>query len=494
MNYTLFFNKLRVITSVFFNLEYLQQREVEAKWALPYLKKVVLDPFESQDVPEQAETFLDAIEAARLGFSDIKSALNTTFDAVITDSQYEARIADSSSFFSLLSLDMNANDETIRKRHLEIASENVDTDGSIKAPNSNSGTGKLIYTFNDLEIAAEDQLQCICTTSTAARSTFELSGGPAELATSFEEQGAGFGTTLSPLYERGLTNGTFEAWTGTPDEADEWTAITGEWGTDMKKGTDVYSGTYALESVNDQADWRIYQSITLVPDEVYAFGCWVRKATGASGHIYVEICDTDNIQQVDDELDINLSDLAEADTWYFKYFTFTAPKTAAASWRLIVRADTHTTAAASLDNMQLGAMTEFNHMFFALFEGDEPFGIGDKFGYYSATTGFDVQVSAVGDPQTATGDSDQDTIVLTGDHAADFPVGASVQNSTDKTWHRITSSEYDTVTTIEVTPKAFTPWNGLVVRAFYHGRVQELIGRLYGEQLPSDDSPSQEDP
>jgi hypothetical protein len=212
----------------------------------------------------------------------------------------------------------------------------------------------------------------------------------------------------------------------------------------------------------------------------------VRKATGATGNIYVEVLDESNAQQVTEELNIVLGDLAAPDTWYFKFFTFIAPANATATWRLSVRTASQATASVFLDNLQFGEMSAFNDMHFALFSGSVAFSEGDRFA-------FTVQVAPAGSTYTVD-DGDQETIELSEHVDDEFPVGASIQNSTDKTWHRIVTSVWTDKTTITVTPVAFTSWVGLSVQAFYHGRIQELIGRLFGEQLPSSDTPTREDP
>jgi hypothetical protein len=212
----------------------------------------------------------------------------------------------------------------------------------------------------------------------------------------------------------------------------------------------------------------------------------VQKAAGATGDIYVEVLDENNIQRVTEELHIVIGDLEASDTWYFKFFTFKAPPNATSTWRLSIRTDSQATASVFLDNLQFGEMDAFNDMHFALFSGSVAFSVGDRFA-------FTIQVAPAGDAYVAD-NGNQETIELSEHVDDEFPVGASIQNSTDKTWHRITSSTWTDKTTIVVTPKAFTSWTGLSVQAFYHGRIQELIGRLFGEQLPSSDTPTREDP
>jgi len=487
MNYTNLFNRLRVLTSAFFDLEYHQQQTAEARRPLPYLRDMVLAPFEAQDVPVQASTFSASISTALSGLTGAKQALQMSFSSVWDSVLGELRVPSRSILFRSLDLNMKDESESLRKRHLEIPVANIEADGTLEAHEDNAGDGVLVYTFAEKEIAIEDQLQCICTSSIGERYVFSISGGPAVSSTGSVVQGAGSSNALSPLYETEITNGTFETWSGDPEGADDWTLLSGAWETNAKKSDVSFAGTYALEITSTAAASQAYQIVSLTPGNVYAFGCWVRKATGATGNVYIEVIDESNVQQVTEELNIVLGDLAAPDTWYFKFFTFVAPPNATATWRLSIRTASQAAASVFLDNLQFGEMSAFNNMYFALFSGSVAFSEGDRF----ACT---IQVTPAGDAYTVD-DGDQETIELSEHVDDEFPVGASIQNSTDKTWHRITSSEWaDDKTIIVVTPKAFTPWTGLSVQAFHHGRIQELIGRLFGEQLPSSDTPTREDP
>jgi len=485
MNYENLFNRLRVLTGAFFDLEYHQQQTAGARRPLPYLRDTVLAPFEAQDVPEQVSTFFASISTAISGLTNSKQALQASLSSVWDSVLGELRVPSRSALFQQLNISMEDESESLRKRHLEIPAADIETDNTLKANGNNIGDGKLVYTFAEREIAIEDQFQCICTSSTGGRYAFSISGGPRVSTIGPDVQGAGSSSTLTPLYETEITNGTFETWSGDPEGADEWTLLSGVWATNAKKSDVAFAGTHALESVKD-SNWQAYQTVSLIPGDVYAFGCWVRKATGATGNIYVEVLDESNVQQVTEELDIVLGDLAAPNTWYFKFFTFIAPPNATATWRLSIRTASQAAASAFLDNLQFGKMSAFNNMYFALFSGSVAFSEGDRFA-------FTVQVTPAGSAYTVD-DGDQETIELSEHVDDEFPVGASIQNSTDKTWHRIVTSEWTDKTTVVVTPKAFTPWTGLSVQAFYHGRIQELIGRLFGEQLPSSNTPTREDP
>jgi len=485
MNYTNLFNRLRVLTSAFFDLEYHQQQTAEVRRPLPYLRDMVLAPFEAQDVPEQVGVFSGAVTSALAGLTGAKQALQSAFSSVWDSVLGELRVPSRNTLFRSLNLAMADESESLRKRHLEIPAANIEADGTLEAHENNVGDGVLVYTFAEKEIAIEDQLQCICTSSIGARYAFNILGGPAVSATGPIARGAGSSGSLSPLYETAITNGTFETWSGDPVGADDWTLLSGVWATNAKKSTTHFAGAYALESIKD-SNWQAYQVVSLTPGDVYAFGCWIRKATGATGNVYIEVIDESNVQQVTEELNIVLGDLAAPDTWYFKFFTFVAPPNATATWRLSIRTASQAAASVFLDNLQFGEMSAFNNMYFALFSGSVAFSEGDRF----ACT---IQVTPAGDAYTVD-DGDQETIELSEHVDDEFPVGASIQNSTDKTWHRIVTSVWTDKTTITVTPVAFTSWVGLSVQAFYHGRIQELIGRLFGEQLPSSDTPTREDP
>lgn len=130
-----------------------------------------------------------------------------------------------------------------------------------------------------------------------------------------------------------LTNSDFENWTGSPASLNNWTKLTGVWGTDILKNTStVHRGSSALSFVGDgsthssicqtfaNGGFTTGTSTKLLPSTVYAFSIWVRMAAApAAGVLAVDLIDGSstiqtNAQGVNQQKTFALTGIA-GNTW-----------------------------------------------------------------------------------------------------------------------------------------------------------------------------------
>jgi len=443
LDYDKLFDALRKLVKWHNWINFLQTEEVNAWRTLPKMKE------ETGVEGDVSANLLDEIDSLLEGYEE---DLHATHDALLDS----------------LAAVMEIDGQTIRKRTLEIAPDDVDGE-TVKADPDNVGDGSLVFRQEEEENLKEDWIRIVCTSPGV-----------------FQATSANVSETLSTAYENMLTNGTFDSWTD--DELDNWTLKEGEYGVNLQKSTDAHRGDACIDSIT--GSWRLVQEVSMAADKRYVVGIWLKKEEGATGHLYLELVDENLNKIADDYLDIDVSSLSTG--WTLHFFTSKAPTNLATAAYLSIRLANQGGAHVYLDTCQMAEMILVNGIYFALLEGSKGFGIGDKFGG-NVGDGVCIQAKRY-TKHTATEDSNDYELVFSGNVAGDFPVGRYIQHPDEKTWHRITNVEAGPVTTVTVTPACTGSWENKEVCAVEEGFIQKFLVEQYGKTLPSSHTPTQEDP
>ncbi len=403
INYSNLFARLRVLVKYFNSLEVRQVSTGASELPLPYIKNQILSPYETQDLTSELQT-LEADFATQMGtLGALKLAIISWFEAALKG------IAQDLGIYSTVSVDvlsaladaMVHDSQTLKARELIIHASDVAADGTIEPHTNNIGTGKLIYTFvrpglSPSEIANAEVLQCQCILSTTAKQEiFRLSGEPSHSRESYLGQGSGLGSNLIAL-GAGVDNGNFEDWTASA--ADNWTATVGVWDTEIAQDADEYEGVSAVKTVFAEGDWKITTPVPLAlfPNTLYVIGLWVKKETSATGTLRFGLSNGDAVDAFVSGCVKSIAVATLTTTYTFQHLAFKTPAAVDSTWTLGISSDTPGTADFLFDLCQFGAMTLFNNLHFAICSGAVGFGIGDKFGFGSDNSGFEVAESING--------------------------------------------------------------------------------------------------
>lgn len=404
LSYPNLFDRLKVLIKYFNILETRQTSESSSNLPLPYIKNEILSPFETQDETKVLQTLEADFANSILDVNSLKLSIIMWFENVLggTAGTLGVHSTMASEVLKALVIAMDRDSQTINARELIVHASDVDTDGTIKPLGSNVGTGRLIYSFlrtgsDASEIADEEVLQCICTLPTTARQElFQLSGEGNNSRESYLGQGSGLGPAISVL-GRSLTNCNFADWTS--GEANNWNPTVGAWDTEIVQETSVvYEGDYSVKTAFAEGDWKITHTIpiTLLPDTPYVVALAVRKVATATGTLRFGISNGDGVSAFVSGC-VKSIDVATLTTSYvLQYLVFKTPTAIDTTWLFGISMDTPGVADIYFDMAQLGAMTLFNDMGFALIAGETGFGVGDKFGSGSENTGFKIDEDAAG--------------------------------------------------------------------------------------------------
>lgn len=404
INYNNLFDRIRILVKYFNELETRQTSVAAGNLPLSYIKNQVVTVFEDQGETDQIATLEAEFDAAITNLNELKLAHLTWFEKMLEQlavdlGEYAITIPEA--ILTRLADAMTKDSETVNARETSIDTNDVDTDDTIKAHTDNKGDGKLVYTFAQAgltpnEISHTEFMHCECISVPAiGQEIFQLSGAQSNSRESHLGQGSGRGPTIMSLGES-ITNGDFDDWTVLV--ADNWTAISGTWGTDMlKEDTEVLRGSYSLESVHTQT-WQIVHAlpVTLLPNGLYLFGLWLKATAGTvTGELIASIVDAAGDDVGLDKLTLDLADLV-ADTWEFKYVVIPMPGSVDSTWKLSLEITSQGEELLWIDAVQFGPMTVCNGIHFGLCSGGVDFGLDDKFGYGGDHVGFQVKVDQVG--------------------------------------------------------------------------------------------------
>jgi len=405
-DYTDLFTRLKPLIEYFNLLEERQTKTTldDADYPLPYIRAQILAVYTTLLKDDEVSAIEADFQGTIDSLSTLKNALLNYFDNTLYDLAEEIlspNNTDPAVILDLLAEAMVIDAASILTRTVSIAAADyrswdaVNLSGYLKAHTANLGDGKLVYCFKTVNDATDERalaeiMQCLCTSG----ETFTFSGEPALAREQPGQRGSGSGTSISPLTSL-LTNGDFETWTNATTPG-TWTVEVGAVG---QETVTPFEGLYDCELTQAAAeDWTISQPIALVPNTVYVLGFWARKAAGATGTMYVEVQDGDDVQVITAELALDMSTFpttwptTDAETGFY-CMTFVTPGVVGDDWKLVFRTSNGNVANVFLDNVQLGEMVTHNYIQFALCGGSTPFGIGDRFGYGGAYLGFKVDAT-----------------------------------------------------------------------------------------------------
>lgn len=196
--------------------------------------------------------------------------------------------------------------------------------GTPDAGSGNNGDGHCLASVVgpdgvNLHYVFNETLDLLCTVSsqeggTLGREQFSVKGDAAVSDTLSHEWPGGSGASASvnavdASEDAGtgnkLTNSDFESFTS--NVPDNWEVAVGSAGTHiLEEASTVYGGSKALEFVGQSSSnlTSIFQEFddstdgtaaTLKPLTVYAFSCWLRKSTGATGVLGISLWDGSDI-------------------------------------------------------------------------------------------------------------------------------------------------------------------------------------------------------
>jgi len=495
--YATFFDRLDELAFLFYRLQDVQLNP-ELGWSVA--REALTDELQG------AATIAAKVPAAFSAFQQAHDTLKRNIIAWTEDAIRDvgAVLGESStnlvSHLAALSAAMEEDSKSIRTRILEVDSNDLEADGSVKAHSGNTGTGIIVVKV-DTESAAEQPVTVECTgNGTAGSEVFRLAG--AQRANAATTLLRGFGSTNMTAALNTLSDSLLAAWSGSPAALSNWTLNTGTWGTEIEQeASTVLRGSYSLEG-NPAGNYALSQTVVLLKDTWYAMGAWLRKATGATGNVHFEILNAAGTQAIATELDVDVAALSDS-VWTCKWVIFKTGKENPQGYKFSIRSDNAATADHFIDLPQLTKLADLGGLLFGAFAGATDFAIGDKFGFGGAVLGINFQLQAAGTERTTdTSGCTHDTLVFTGaDYTADFPVGNYIQHPVQRSWHKVTTSAYSADTTVTVAPPAHsegTDWNNQTVVAKKEGLLQRFLGRIATAEgalaLPSAASPTEDDP
>ncbi|KKM14033.1 hypothetical protein LCGC14_1710260, partial [marine sediment metagenome] len=349
INYPNLFDRLKLLLKYFNILETRQSGTGATDLPLPYIKNQILVPYEAQDLTSELPALENDFEATISAIESLKLAIVSYFEfalANIASSLGSYNESSPEAVLNALAAAMTRDAETINARELIVNASDVASDLTIAPHASNVGTGRLIYSFirNGLspsEIAFDEVLQCICTSSTTLKQeVFQLSGEMVHDRVSHLGQGSGLGPVVVALGES-LTNGDFEDWT--TNAADNWTATVGAWNTEIiQNASNPYEGSSDVKTAYAQGDWKITHAIpiTLLPNTIYVVALWAKKDTSATGTLRFGIS---NGTAVDVFVSgcvksIDITTLTTA--FVLQFLTFKTPTAVDSTWTIGISSDT----------------------------------------------------------------------------------------------------------------------------------------------------------
>lgn len=398
ISYTSLFERLKVLIKYFNILEARQSSTGSANYPLPYIKNQIIDPFETLGLTNELATLESDFTAATNAIESLKLSVLSWFEAALAGIASELGVYNDISPAAVLTAladAMQRDAETVNAREMIVNTNDIGPDGTIKAHVSNTGAGKLVYTFvrpglSPSEIANAEVLQCICTSATTLKQeVFQLSGEKKNSRVSHLGRGSGLGSTVTSL-GASITNNSFESWTS--NAADNWTAVLGAWNTEIVQDTSKYEGTYCVKTAYSEGDWKITHAlpITLQPYTIYAIGLWAKKNTGATGTLRFGLSNGSAVDAFVAGCVKSVDVSALGTTYEFQFLAFKTPAVVDSSWTIGISSATPGGADFFFDLIQFGAMTAFNEMYFAIFSGSTGFGLNDKFGFGSDNVGFEI--------------------------------------------------------------------------------------------------------
>ena len=256
---------------------------------------------------------------------------------------------------------------------MEDNSDSVDANSvaaSSAAGGSNNGDGVVVVSVKGGTGLSREHV--FAETLTVRCTSDSQTGGATEGSETFSVTGDGIeGDTLSQDWPRGsgastsltaqdasstsqlVTNGDFEDFTS--NAPDDWTIAVGAAATDIfaAGSGDAYEGSNGLEFTGTGAAplSEIYQSVTLKPNTVYMFNCYVKKSASlAAGVLRIDLHDGSSTI-ADDQSTDNAATIAHGTvTTSFASFsgTFITPRVLPATTRIRVKITTALTSGESL--------------------------------------------------------------------------------------------------------------------------------------------------